>query len=42
MRLRTLALPMPPITEVDIHLWRDASRKAHGSRPQLWGNEKEK
>jgi hypothetical protein len=34
--------PMPPITEVDIHLWRDAWRKAHGSKPRLWGDEKEK
>jgi DUF2961 family protein len=34
--------PMPSITEVDIHLWRDAWRKAHGSKPRLWGNEKEK
>jgi hypothetical protein len=33
--------PTPPITEVDIHKWRDAWRKAHGSKPQLWGNEKE-
>jgi DUF2961 family protein len=34
--------PMPSITEVDIHLWRDAWRRAHGSRPQPWGNDKEK
>jgi D-arabinan exo alpha-(1,3)/(1,5)-arabinofuranosidase (non-reducing end) len=31
--------PKPKIGEVDIHLWRDAWRKAHGSG-QLWGNEK--
>ncbi|HVO12043.1 MAG TPA: glycoside hydrolase family 172 protein [Vicinamibacteria bacterium] len=34
--------PMPVINEVDIHLWRDAWRKAHGSGPQLWGDEKPK
>ena len=34
--------PKPKIGEVDIHLWRDAWRKAHGSGSQLWGNEKEK
>jgi hypothetical protein len=34
--------PMPAINEVDIHLWRDAWRKANGSLPQLWGNESEK
>jgi len=34
--------PKPRIGEVDIHLWRDAWRKAHGSGSQLWGNEKEK
>jgi Protein of unknown function (DUF2961) len=33
--------PKPKIGEVDIHLWRDAWRKAHGGS-QLWGNEKEK
>ena len=32
--------PKPKINEVDIHLWRDAWRKAHGSGSQLWGNEK--
>jgi len=32
--------PKPKIGEVDIHLWRDAWRKAHGSGSQLWGNEK--
>jgi hypothetical protein len=32
--------PMPPIGEVDIHLWRDAWRKARGSGGLLWGNEK--
>jgi hypothetical protein len=34
--------PKPKIDEVDIHLWRDAWRKAHGSGSQLWGDEKEK
>jgi hypothetical protein len=34
--------PKPKIGEVDIHLWRDAWRKAHGSGSQLWGNEQEK
>jgi hypothetical protein len=34
--------PKPRIGEVDIHLWRDAWRKANGSGSQLWGNEKEK
>ena len=34
--------PKPKIGEVDIHLWRDAWRKAHGSGSQLWGNEKER
>jgi hypothetical protein len=34
--------PMPPIREVDIHLWRDAWRKSKGSDPRLWGNEKPK
>jgi D-arabinan exo alpha-(1,3)/(1,5)-arabinofuranosidase (non-reducing end) len=32
--------PKPKIGEVDIHLWRDAWRKANGSGSQLWGNEK--
>jgi len=32
--------PKPRIGEVDMHLWRDAWRKAHGSGSQLWGNEK--
>jgi len=32
--------PKPKINEVDIHLWRDAWRKANGSGSQLWGNEK--
>jgi hypothetical protein len=32
--------PMPPISEVDIHLWRDAWRKAKGGGSQLWGNER--
>ena len=32
--------PKPKIGEVDIHLWRDAWRKAHGSGSQLWGNER--
>jgi hypothetical protein len=32
--------PMPAIGEVDIHLWRDAWRKARGSGGLLWGNEK--
>jgi hypothetical protein len=34
--------PMPPIDVVDIHRWRHEWRKAKGSSPQLWGNEKEK
>ena len=34
--------PKPKIDEVDIHLWRDAWRKAHGSGSQLWGDEKKK
>ncbi len=33
--------PMPPISEVDIHLWRHEWRKAKGSGTTLWGNEKE-
>jgi hypothetical protein len=33
--------PMPAINEVDIHLWRDAWRKAKGYAPRLWGNEKD-
>jgi len=33
--------PKPKINEVDIHLWRDAWRKANGSGSQLWGNEKQ-
>lgn len=32
--------PMPAITPSDIHLWRDAWRKAHGNSPTLWGNER--
>jgi hypothetical protein len=32
--------PMPAIGEVDIHLWRDAWRRAKGAGSQLWGNEK--
>lgn len=32
--------PMPAITPSDIHLWRDAWRKAHGGGAKLWGNEK--
>lgn len=32
--------PMPEITPSDIHLWRDAWRKAHGNSPTLWGNER--
>jgi hypothetical protein len=32
--------PMPAITPSDIHLWRDAWRKQHGSAPTLWGNER--
>jgi len=32
--------PMPAITPSDIHLWRDAWRKQHGSDPKLWGNER--
>ena len=33
--------PMPAITPSDIHLWRDAWRKAHGNAPTLWGNERQ-
>jgi hypothetical protein len=33
--------PKPRIGEVDMHLWRDAWRKARGSGAQLWGNERE-
>ena len=33
--------PMPAITPSDIHLWRDAWRKAHGNTPTLWGNERQ-
>jgi hypothetical protein len=33
--------PMPVPTPADIHLWRDAWRKAHGNSPTLWGNERE-
>lgn len=32
--------PMPAITPSNIHLWRDAWRRQHGSGPKLWGNEK--
>jgi hypothetical protein len=32
--------PKPRIDEVDMHLWRDAWRKARGSGSQLWGDEK--
>ncbi len=32
--------PKPNISEQQIHLWRDAWRKAHGNDPNLWGNEK--
>lgn len=32
---------MPKIDVVEIHKWRDAWRKAHGSDPKLWGNEKD-
>jgi hypothetical protein len=32
--------PMPEIDASDIHLWRDAWRKANGSGPTLWGNER--
>lgn len=32
--------PMPAITPSDIHLWRDAWRRAHGNGPKLWGNER--
>ena len=31
--------PKPMIGVVDIHRWRDAWRKAHGSDPKLWGDE---
>jgi hypothetical protein len=39
---REMRKPMPAIDVVDIHLWRDAWRKAHGSGATLWGNEKPK
>ncbi len=32
--------PMPEITPSDIHLWRDAWRRANGNSPTLWGNER--
>jgi hypothetical protein len=32
--------PKPRIGEVEMHLWRDAWRKARGSGSLLWGNEK--
>ena len=32
--------PMPEITPSDIHLWRDAWRRANGNKPDLWGNER--
>jgi hypothetical protein len=32
--------PKPRIGDVEIHLWRDAWRKANGSGSQLWGNER--
>jgi hypothetical protein len=32
--------PMPMITPVDVHKWRDEWRKAHGNGKKLWGNEK--
>ena len=32
--------PKPRIGEVEMHLWRDAWRKARGSGGLLWGNEK--
>lgn len=32
--------PMPAISPADIHLWRDAWRKQHGSGTRLWGNER--
>lgn len=31
---------MPPISEVDIHLWRNEWRKARGPGGLPWGNEK--
>jgi hypothetical protein len=37
---RAARKPKPAIGEVDIHLWRDAWRKAKGSGGLLWGNEK--
>jgi hypothetical protein len=36
---RAARQPMPEIHEWDVHLWRDAWRKAHGAGAQLWGNE---
>jgi hypothetical protein len=39
---RAARKPVPPISEVDIHLWRHEWRKAKGSGGRLWGNEKEK
>jgi hypothetical protein len=34
--------PKPRIGEVDLHLWRDAWRKARGGEGRLWGDEKKK
>jgi D-arabinan exo alpha-(1,3)/(1,5)-arabinofuranosidase (non-reducing end) len=31
--------PMPMISPVDIHKWRDAWRKANGNKADLWGND---
>ena len=39
MQDRQARKPMPEISSVDIHRWRDAWRKAHGNGPALWGNE---
>ena len=39
---RAARQPMPEIREWDIHIWRDAWRKARGGGSQLWGNEHKK
>ncbi len=39
---RAARQPMPTIREWDVHLWRDAWRKAHGNDSRLWGNEHKK
>jgi hypothetical protein len=31
--------PMPIVSPVDMHKWRDAWRKAKGDKQKIWGNE---